>query len=73
MSVDGIVRIFGRILEVSDVNSESDFFEMGGDSLLATRVLSAIAREYETELSFADFFNARSPRALSARIESMQR
>jgi acyl carrier protein len=59
MSVDGIVRIFGRILEVSDVNSESDFFEMGGDSLLATRVLSAIAREYETELSFADFFNAR--------------
>ena len=40
MIVDAIVDIFRRVLETDDVDAGSDFFEIGGDSLLATRVLS---------------------------------
>ena len=44
MMVDGVTDIFRRVLETDEVDAESDFFALGGDSLLATRVLSAVAR-----------------------------
>ena len=68
MSAEGMVQIFRRILETEEVDSNSDFFTVGGDSLLATRVLSAVAKEYGTELSFAEFVNAPTPRGLSERV-----
>ena len=46
MNPDHIVQIFRRVLHTPEVNASSDFFELGGDSLLATRVLSAIARDF---------------------------
>ena len=49
MTVKGVAAIFGRVLEVGDVGADSDFFALGGDSLLATRVLSAVARDYGVE------------------------
>lgn len=68
MSVDGIVAIFQRVLETSDVTADSDFFALGGDSLIATRVLSAVARMFGTELSFEDFIAAPTPAALAKKI-----
>jgi acyl carrier protein len=68
MSVSGIVKIFSRVLETEDINEDSDFFMSGGDSLLATRVLSAIAREYRTELTLTDFLAGSSPKALYEQI-----
>lgn len=65
-----MVEIFRRVLEVDDVTDTSDFFETGGDSLLATRVLSAIAHEYAVELTFDDFVIAPSPAALAHLVES---
>jgi acyl carrier protein len=62
--------VFRRVLEVEDVTDETDFFEAGGDSLLATRVLSAIARELDVELTFDDFVIAPSPAALAVLVES---
>ena len=55
MSPDHIVQIFRRVLNTAEVNPSSDFFELGGDSLLATRVLSAIARDFGIELLYDDF------------------
>lgn len=65
-----VTRIFQRVLESTDVHADSDFFDLGGDSLLATRVLSAIAREFGPELTIADFLAAPSPEALAKVIES---
>jgi acyl carrier protein len=67
-----IVEIFSRVLETDDVTDDSNFFEVGGDSLLATRVLSAIARDYDVELTFDDFVIAPSPGALAALVESLR-
>jgi acyl carrier protein len=71
MRADDIAEIFRRVLAIRDIAENSDFFDLGGDSLLATRVLSAIARECGTELSFDDFVNAPSPGALSRMIMSV--
>ena len=68
MSPDDIVQIFRRVLNTPEVNASSDFFELGGDSLLATRVLSAIAREFGQELLFEDFLDDPSPDGLFAKV-----
>jgi acyl carrier protein len=71
MSPDHIVQIFRRVLETPDVNARSDFFELGGDSLLATRVLSAIARDFGIELPYDDFLDAPSAEGLFAKVTAV--
>jgi acyl carrier protein len=68
MGPDDIVEIFQRVLNTREVTASSDFFELGGDSLLATRVLSAIARQFGPELLFEDFLDDPSPNGLFARV-----
>ncbi len=71
MNPDRIVHIFRRVLDTPEVNASSDFFELGGDSLLATRVLSAIARDFGTELSYEDFVDDPSPDGLFAKFAAV--
>jgi acyl carrier protein len=68
MSPDEIIEIFRRVLNTPEVNASSDFFELGGDSLLATRVLSAIAREFGPELLYDDFVDDPTPDGLFAKV-----
>jgi acyl carrier protein len=71
MNPDQIVQIFRRVLNTPEVNASSDFFELGGDSLLATRVLSAIARDFGTELLYEDFVDVPSPDGLFAKVAAV--
>jgi acyl carrier protein len=71
MKPDHIVEIFRRVLNTSEVDARSDFFELGGDSLLATRVLSAIARDFGTELLYEDFVDDPSPDGLFAKVAAV--
>lgn len=73
MSADFIVQVFRRILDTAEVDPSSDFFELGGDSLLATRVLSAIAREFGIELVFEEFVENPSADGLFAKVASAAR
>jgi acyl carrier protein len=66
-----VVDIFRRVLGTDHIDGDSDFFAIGGDSLLATRVLSAVARTYAVELTFDDFVLAPTPDALAGRIASV--
>ncbi|MGV9802606.1 acyl carrier protein [Mycobacterium sp. NPDC003449] len=68
MSAGHIVQIFRRVLDTVEVHPHSDFFELGGDSLLATRVLSAIARDFATELTWEDFIENPSAEGLFAKV-----
>jgi acyl carrier protein len=68
MIVDDVVAIFRRVLETTEVTADSDFFTLGGDSLIATRVLSAVARDFGVELSFDDFVMAPTPAAIAKKI-----
>lgn len=63
--------IFRRVLGTEHIEGDSDFFALGGDSLLATRVLSAVARTYAVELTFDDFVVAPTPDALAEKIASV--
>jgi glutamate racemase len=71
MSAGHIVHIFQKVLGTTEVSPHSDFFELGGDSLLATRVLSAIARDFGTELSWDDFIEKPTPAGLFAKVAAV--
>jgi acyl carrier protein len=73
MTVDDVLDVYRRVLETTDIEPDSDFFDLGGDSLLATRVLSAVARATGIELSFDDFMLAATPDALAERVASAVR
>lgn len=68
MNVDAVIAIYRRVLETDEITADSDFFESGGDSLLATRVLSGVARASGVELTFDDFLLSPTPDALAKRI-----
>jgi acyl carrier protein len=73
MNVHQATDLFRRVLENPRVSEQDDFFHLGGDSLLATRVLSAVAREHGVELTFEDFLLAPTPAALAGTVTGASR
>lgn len=71
MNLDEVIDVFRRVLEIPAIGPDSDFFACGGESLLATRVLSAVAHATGIELTFADFVLTPTPAALVKRLESV--
>jgi acyl carrier protein len=70
VTLHAVSAIFRRVLDAPEVAPDANFFDLGGDSLLATRVLSAVSRELGAELTFEDFLLAATPATLALRIES---
>jgi aryl carrier-like protein len=61
-----LARVWQDVLEVGEVAPESDFFALGGDSILAMQVVSR-ARQLGLYLKTRDIFEASSLKALAAR------
>ena len=62
-----LCEIFADVLEVERVGTADGFFELGGNSLLATKVV-AQAREAGLDLPMQLLFGESTPAALAARI-----
>ncbi|GLW53592.1 acyl carrier protein [Kitasatospora phosalacinea] len=66
--LDSLTAVFRRVLELAEVPADGNFFLLGGDSLVATRVLSAVARTHGVELTFDEFLVDPTPAGLAARV-----
>jgi amino acid adenylation domain-containing protein len=53
-----LIGIWEDVLRTPPIGRESDFFDMGGDSLLAARLLRRIERQFNRTLSLAALFHA---------------
>jgi amino acid adenylation domain-containing protein len=51
-----LARLWGELLGIVDVGIEDDFFELGGNSLLAIRALARVRERYEVEVAVSEFF-----------------
>ncbi|GAA4791365.1 non-ribosomal peptide synthase/polyketide synthase [Streptomyces ziwulingensis] len=61
-----VAGVWADVLGVDTVGAGDDFFDLGGDSVLAARALSRIREELGVRLSVRDVFTARTVTALAA-------
>ncbi len=60
-----LAAIWQELLGLDKISVHDNFFQLGGDSLLATRVLSRVQRARGVELALSDFFEAATLRELA--------
>ncbi|WP_168702039.1 non-ribosomal peptide synthase/polyketide synthase, partial [Gordonia paraffinivorans] len=65
----GIAEIFSDVLGAERVGATDDFFDLGGNSLAATRVIARINQMFGTALGVRDIFDARSVGELADLVE----
>ena len=61
--------IWSTLLGLHQVSADADFFDIGGNSLLASRLLSRIEASFGRRLSLASLFKARTVRGLARLVE----
>lgn len=68
-----LAAIWSEILGVEQVGAADDFFELGGDSLFAIRLLARVRSALEVDLFLRDIFDAATLSELSVCIEERKR
>ncbi|MEU8901151.1 amino acid adenylation domain-containing protein [Nocardia sp. NPDC048505] len=67
-----LCKIFADILALPRVSVDDNFFEIGGDSLLATRLVNRIRRSLAVDISVATIIESASPEKISAVLEGVK-
>lgn len=67
-----LVSIWKEVLETDQVCVTDDFFSLGGNSLIATQILSRIEDQFGIEMSFQDLFDVTNIKELAVRVETAQ-
>ncbi|MFD6171305.1 amino acid adenylation domain-containing protein [Streptomyces coeruleorubidus] len=74
--VDGVekavVGMWESVLGAAGIGTRDDFFDLGGDSLLAVRILSRVRAEFGIELRPRDLFHAATVQGLAGLIKGAQ-
>jgi hypothetical protein len=60
--------IWEELLGIAPIGVDDDFFALGGHSLLGTRILTAIWRDFAVEMSLAEFFEHPTIRQIADEI-----
>ncbi|MFF7474804.1 non-ribosomal peptide synthase/polyketide synthase [Streptomyces sp. NPDC008092] len=62
--------LFEAVLGLERVGAEVSFFDLGGDSLLAMRLIASIRSAFETEITIRELFGAPTVAGLARLVES---
>jgi len=64
-----LVSIWEEVLEVKKIGVQDDFFDLGGNSLNAVKVISRIQRELELKIEIKNLYNLKTIGDLAFYIE----
>ena len=67
-----LAAVWGRLLDVPEVARDSDFFALGGHSLMTLRLIADIESEFGRELPVASVFEAPTLAQLAEAIDSTE-
>ncbi len=70
--IDIILSEFRRALGDPDIQAADDFFDCGGHSMLATRVIGRLLTVHGLEVQFNDFFKFSTARGLAGKVSLVQ-
>ena len=65
-----LADIFGEVINVRPIGADDNFFDLGGHSLLTTRVLARVSRRFGKQIPLGQFYDAPTIAALAAALES---
>ncbi|MCX4094588.1 non-ribosomal peptide synthetase [Nocardia sp. alder85J] len=65
-----VATVYAEVLGVDRVGLDDDFFALGGNSLIATRVAARLSTALHTRVGVRDLFDAPTVAALAARTET---
>ncbi|MDI3284632.1 amino acid adenylation domain-containing protein [Polyangium sp. 15x6] len=68
-----LARIFNDILRMEGIHREDSFFDLGGDSILAARLIVRIRQDFRVDLPARYLFNAPSLARLAQNIDDARR
>ncbi len=63
-----LAQVWSELLGVNQVGVRDDFFDLGGNSLIAVRLFAAIKKKFGVSLPLSTLFEAATIRQLSARL-----
>lgn len=68
LDADGVAELFAMVFELDRVDTDADFFSLGGDSLIAAALVNEIERRTGVSLSVSALINASTPHALASMV-----
>ncbi len=66
---EAVAGIYAQVLGVERVGTDDSFFDLGGDSISAMRVVAAINTSFDAQLAVRTLFEAPSVRSLSGYLD----
>ncbi len=66
-----VAGIWQELLGIDSIGADDDFFELGGDSLLATRIVARLREAFQVEVPLRELFEESTVTALAARVEDI--
>jgi acyl carrier protein len=67
---DAVAGIWRAVLETDEsIDLDTDFFALGGDSLLAVRLVAAVRNRFAIELALHEFFETATVAGLAKRVD----
>jgi Condensation domain./Phosphopantetheine attachment site. len=66
-----ILDIWKQVLDLKEIDSSLDFFELGGDSIKAQRIAQRFDQKYNVRVPFVSVLNARNARDFAESVEDM--
>ena len=67
-----VAEIWSEVLKQDGIGRNDSFLALGGDSILATRVVARIRDSFKVEISLLSFFNAQSLADLAQVVGQVQ-